>query len=65
MKITQNPKAGSHSLLFRGDTVKIAFHIEPEKKGKAYLMTNLGEGKIQRKEIIEYIETCRAKSGQD
>ena len=65
MKILQEPNAGSHSLLFRGDTVQIRFHMEPARKGRAYLMTNLGEGKIQRKEIIEYIETRRAKSGQD
>ena len=54
--LTQDPQAGSNLLKWRGDRLHVELHVEPPRKGRAALRTNLGRAEVRRREIIEETE---------
>ncbi len=65
MKLTQIPYNGEHKLYFRGDVVLFTLELNEEIKGKAFFRTNIGRGKVKRKEIIEKVEDNKPYKVQD
>lgn len=65
MKIWQTPEPGKRMLLFCGDVIRVSMRTDEPVPGRAFIRTNIGQASVQRKEIIEAIETGRTKQGQD
>ncbi len=54
-RLKQHPAPGAHLLRFRGDTCTFALSAKEEPKGRAWLRTNIGQGRIVRSEILREV----------
>jgi len=64
-RIRQDPHPGKRLLRFRGDTLKIVLHLERSRPGRARLRTNIGYGRISRREIIGEVHRDLPRLGRD
>jgi len=63
--IVQEPLPGRHLLLFRGDVALFRLRVGAERSGRAFVRTNLGRGRIIRREIIRSVELNEAPLARD
>ncbi|HHP7233430.1 MAG TPA: amylo-alpha-1,6-glucosidase [Desulfobacterales bacterium] len=61
----QNPPPGKRLLRFRGDTLDITLTLDRNYPGHAWLRTNIGYGRITRKEIIAEVHHDAPRLGRD
>ncbi|MEZ4526246.1 MAG: amylo-alpha-1,6-glucosidase [Desulfobacterales bacterium] len=54
-RLKQEPAPGAHLLRFRGDTCTFALSAREEPKGRAWLRTNIGQGRTIRSEILREV----------
>ncbi|MFV9645668.1 MAG: glycogen debranching enzyme N-terminal domain-containing protein, partial [Desulfobacterales bacterium] len=64
-RIIQNPAPGTHLLLFRGDTITFTLLLPCNKKGRAWVRTNIGHTEITRDEIIKEVINDEPPLGKD
>ena len=64
-RIIQNPAPGTHLLLFRGDTITFTLLLPCNKKGRAWVRTNIGHAEITRDEIIKEVINDEPPLGKD
>ncbi|MDP2644476.1 MAG: glycogen debranching protein, partial [Desulfobacterales bacterium] len=64
-RITLSPVPGSRLLMFRGDTVTFTLLLTENRKGAAYLRTNIGRADITRTEIIRSVRYNDPPLGSD
>jgi starch synthase (maltosyl-transferring) len=65
VKVIQAPTPGKRAVFFRGDRVLFRLQVDGSIPGKAYVRTNLGQGRIIRREIIRAVELNEAPPGRD
>ncbi len=63
--ITLEPAPGSKLLHHRGDTLVFTLRINQCIQGQAFLRTNLGKGRLVRKQIIDAVEKKVPTKGRD
>ena len=63
-QLIQNPAPGSHMVKFRGDTVEFVLNLPYARIGTAWIRTNIGRGRIIRKEIIQLVHTGETPLGR-
>ncbi len=61
----QEPGPGQHLLRFKGDVAVFRLRVGPDRSGQAYVRTNLGRGRIIRREIIRSVELNEAPLARD
>lgn len=65
MNMTLKPEPGRKLLRYRGDTVTFTLTSTRPLKGTALLRTNLGQGSIYRRQIIDSVEKNLPSLGRD
>jgi len=55
-QIVQNPQPGTSVLSHKGDIVKFFLTLDSPREGEAWLRTNVGNARKQRREIIHHVE---------
>jgi starch synthase (maltosyl-transferring) len=63
-QLIQNPAPGTRMVKFCGDTVEFTLNLPHAKNGTAWVRTNIGQGRIIRKEIIEHVHTGQTPLGR-
>ena len=66
--ISQTPPPGAYILRWTGDALEAELRIDPPRKGRAVLRTNIGGAQVRRRETIEQTErgiTPLAKAWRD
>jgi predicted glycogen debranching enzyme len=53
----QTPSPGAELLVHHGDVLSFTLDIPAGKSGRAWLRTNVGRGYVQRRELIDYVES--------
>ncbi|MDY0376010.1 MAG: amylo-alpha-1,6-glucosidase [Desulfobacterium sp.] len=59
--IIQNPEPGTSRVMFCGDVVTFTLTVPAEKRGMAWIRTNLGRAEISRNEIIARVDRNEIK----
>ena len=62
--LTQSPSPGTAQVLFCGDVVIFTLSVSPDRPGRAFIRTNLGNADAIRKEIIRRVEKNEIKLGE-
>lgn len=62
--LTQTPPPGTARVLFCGDVVIFTLCVSPDRPGRAFVRTNLGNAKAIRREIIRRVEKNEIKLGE-
>lgn len=62
--LTQSPATGTARILFCGDVVVFALCIAPDRPGRAFVRTTLGNANAIRREIIRRVEKNEIKLGE-
>lgn len=61
----QTPGPGSFTILHQGDTLEVGLSIGSERRGKAWLRTNIARASSRRAEVIAFAESWNAILGRD
>ena len=64
-KINQYPETGKHLLRYCGDTLEIRMRCDRKVTGTAFLSTNIGNAPVQRKEVVNEVQSRLLAAGQD
>lgn len=62
--LTQSPSPGTAQVLFCGDVVIFTLSVSPDRPGRAFIRTNLGNADAIRREIIRRVEKNEIKLGE-
>jgi len=65
LSLKQNPDPNEEFIRYRGDLIIFSLKISAQKIGDAFLRTNIGRAKIQRKEIIDCVEKGKPRLDAD
>lgn len=63
--IHQDPPPGQRLLRFCGDTLTVTLNLDRDRPGSAWLRTNIGYGRITRREIIAQVHQDLPRLGRD
>jgi predicted glycogen debranching enzyme len=63
--LSQRPAPGRRIIRFRGDTIRFQLFLPEAAEGKAFLRTNIGHGRIARRQIVRAIENKEPPLGRD
>ena len=63
-QLIQKPSPGTRMVKFCGDTVEFELNLPYAQNGTAWVRTNIGHGKIIRKEIIDHVQTGQTPLGR-
>ncbi|MDJ0783619.1 MAG: amylo-alpha-1,6-glucosidase [Desulfosarcinaceae bacterium] len=64
-RFQQQPAPGSRRLYYQGDCVTFTLTLDAPRHGEAWLRTNLSQARIQRREIIDRVDTGAPPLGRD
>jgi starch synthase (maltosyl-transferring) len=63
-QLMQIPSPGTRLVKFCGDTVEFTLNLPYSQNGTAWVRTNIGQGKVIRKEIIDHVQTGQTPLGR-
>ncbi len=64
-QLIQDPAPGISLVRFRGDTLELTLTLAHDARGSAWLRTNLGHGRIARKEIMDAVSAGEPRLQRD
>ncbi|MCG6894606.1 MAG: glycogen debranching enzyme N-terminal domain-containing protein [Desulfobacteraceae bacterium] len=65
LSLTQDPAPGARAVAYRGDVATFVLRLSRPAKGAAWLRTNIGRGRIVRREIVRSVQASEMPLGRD